>query len=99
MTSYTTGTGSSHGAATHSRRNGLGTSALVVGIIGVVLSWYWPAGLVLGVLAVVFGVVGRGRAARGEASNASTAKAGLILGVVGLVLTAVFAAFIMSAVM
>ncbi|WP_329454626.1 DUF4190 domain-containing protein [Streptomyces sp. NBC_01497] len=99
MASYTSGTGSAHAGDVHSERNGMGTSSLVVGIIGLVLSWYWPAGLVLGALAVIFGVVGRGRAARGEASNAGTAKAGLVLGIVGLVLTAIFAAFIMSAVM
>jgi len=74
-------------------------SALVTGIIGVVLSWYWPAGLVLGVVAVVCGVVGRKSAARGEATNAGTATAGLVLGIIGLVLTAVFAAFIISAAM
>ncbi|MCA1221609.1 DUF4190 domain-containing protein [Streptomyces sp. 8L] len=95
MASYTSG-GASHGAAAHSGRGGLGTAALVLGIIGVVLSWYWPVGLVLGVLAVVFGVVGRRRVLRGEATNAGTAKAGLVLGIVGLVLTAIFVAFVVS---
>src|SRR5665213_3215703 len=50
-------------------RNGLGTTALVLGVIAVVLSWTVVGGIILGVLAVVFGIVGRGRAKRGEATN------------------------------
>ncbi|MCF3963682.1 DUF4190 domain-containing protein [Streptomyces fuscigenes] len=99
MAGYTSGGGGAHGVTMHSERGGMGTSALVVGVIGVLMSWYWPAGLVLGVLAVVFGVAGRKRVARGEAANAGAAQAGLILGAVGLVLTAVFAALIISAAM
>jgi len=97
--SYMSGAGSTHTTTARSHRNGSGVGALVTGIIGVVLSWYWPAGLVLGVVAVVCGVVGRKSAARGEATNAGTATAGLVLGIIGLVLTAVFAAFIISAAM
>jgi hypothetical protein len=65
-------------------RNGLGAAALVCGIVAVVLSfipvinWFtWP----LGVLAVVFGAVGWGRANKGQATNKSMAIAGLVLGI------------------
>ncbi|WP_205325870.1 DUF4190 domain-containing protein [Glycomyces sp. YM15] len=65
-------------------RNGLGTAALVCGIIAVVLSFIplintftWP----LGVLAIVFGSVGWARANKGIATNKPFAIAGLILGI------------------
>ena len=67
-------------------RNGPGTAALVLGIIAVVLCWTVVGGLVLGILAVVFGFVGRGRVKRGEADNRRGANAGIITGVVAIVL-------------
>ena len=67
-------------------RNGPGTAALVLGIIAVVLSWTVVGGIVLGILAVVFGIVGRGRVKRGEADNRRSTNAGIITGVVGIVL-------------
>ncbi|MDQ1700402.1 MAG: hypothetical protein QOG34_2265 [Frankiaceae bacterium] len=73
-------------------RNGLGTAALVLGIIGAVagavMVLFWAA-FVLGVLAVVFGLIGRGRAKRGEASNKGASTWGFALGVVSLVLSVV----------
>lgn len=65
-------------------RNGLGTAALVLGIIGVVLCWIPFTGWALNILAVIFGGVGMGRAKRGEATNKSSALAGLVLGAIGL---------------
>lgn len=57
-------------------RNGLGTAALVLGIIGVLCGLvpllFWAAG-VLAVLALVFGFVGIGRARRGQATNRGAA--------------------------
>ncbi|MFB7510760.1 DUF4190 domain-containing protein, partial [Streptomyces broussonetiae] len=75
--------------------NGMGTAALVCGILSTVGFLLWPVALVLGVLAVIFGAVGRGKAKRGEATNAGTALAGLICGAVGIVLVlGLFAFFI-----
>ncbi|MET9697560.1 DUF4190 domain-containing protein [Streptomyces sp. NPDC006529] len=67
-------------------RNGFGITALVLGILAVVGCVTSVFAIVLGILAVVFGVLGRQRAARGEANNAGMALAGLILGIVGVVL-------------
>src|ERR1700722_4273019 len=67
-------------------RNGVGTAALVLGILAIVLSWTVLGGIVLGVLAVIFGIVGRGRANRGEATNRGSATAGIVTGVIGVVL-------------
>ncbi|MFG2311092.1 DUF4190 domain-containing protein [Streptomyces sp. NPDC048566] len=68
--------------------NGMGTSALVLGIIASVLFCAWPLAIVLGILAVVFGVIGRRKARRGEATNPGQALAGIICGSVGIVLGA-----------
>ena len=45
-------------------RNGLGTAALVLGILALVTCWTVIGGVVLGVLAVIFGFIGRGRVKR-----------------------------------
>lgn len=66
-------------------RNGMGTAALVLGIIGLVLFWTVVLGVILGVLALIFGIIGRKRATRHEASNGGVALAGAILGGVALV--------------
>jgi membrane-bound ClpP family serine protease len=71
------------------RRNGIGTAALVLGILGlvlVVLIFFAPLGAVLGLLAVAFGVVGIIRANRGEADNRGQAVAGLVTGAAALVI-------------
>ncbi|AEW99175.1 DUF4190 domain-containing protein [Streptantibioticus cattleyicolor] len=81
-------------------RNGLGVAALVVGIVGVFIGFvpflFWFSG-VLGVLGLVFGLVGVGRARNGTATNKGVAVAGSILGgvavvmaIAGVVLSAIF---------
>ena len=71
------------------RRNGMGTTALVIGVVAlvlVVLLLFSPLGVLLGLLAVVFGIVGLTRANRGEADNRGQAVAGLVTGAVALLL-------------
>lgn len=60
-------------------RNGMGTAALVMGILGLFLGWLFS------LLAIIFGSVGIGRANRGEATNKGSATAGLWLGIIGFV--------------
>jgi hypothetical protein len=63
--------------------NGLGTSAFVLGLIAACLSWTFvlsPVVLVLGVLALIFGIVGARRARRGQATNRTAALGGLWTG-------------------
>ncbi|BCI53686.1 hypothetical protein NIIDNTM18_29640 [Mycolicibacterium litorale] len=76
-------------------KNGLGIASLVVAIVGL-LSVF--GGILLGIVAVILGFLGRGRAKRGEATNGGVAMAGIILGFLGIVvgvvaiaLTVVFA--------
>ncbi|MGB8650038.1 MAG: DUF4190 domain-containing protein, partial [Mycobacteriales bacterium] len=70
-----------------SGRNGFGVTALVLGVASVMLCWTVVIGAIGGVLAIVFGALGRSRAARGEATNGGVALAGLITGVIGLLFT------------
>ena len=71
------------------RRNGMGTTALVIGVVALVLVLlllFSPLGVLLGLLAVVFGIVGLIRVGRGEADNRGQAVAGLVTGAVALLL-------------
>ncbi|KOV66164.1 integral membrane protein [Streptomyces sp. MMG1121] len=77
--------------------NGLGTAALVCGILAAVGFLMWPIALVLGILAIIFGAIGRGKAKRGEATNPGMALAGLICGVAGIVLMVGFYGVVIAA--
>ncbi len=81
--------GSPYGAPV-GKRNGFGTAALVLGILSLVLCWVPVVGLVIGVLAIVFAVLGRKRAGRREADNGGMAIAGLVTGIIGLILSVIF---------
>ncbi|WP_177235474.1 DUF4190 domain-containing protein [Streptomyces sp. MUSC 14] len=76
--------------------NGLGTAALVCGILAAVGFLLWPIALVLGILGIIFGAIGRGKAKRGEATNPGMALAGLICGSVGIVLVVGFWAVVIA---
>lgn len=68
-------------------QNGLGTASMVLGILACALfCLYGVVSLVLGVLAVVFGVKGRRKAESGLADNHGQAQAGFVMGIVGIVL-------------
>jgi hypothetical protein len=76
-------------------RNGLGTAALVLGVLGllsVITLITFPIGIVLALLAVVLGVIGRRRVKRGEATNGGAALTGLILGALSLLIGAAIVA-------
>jgi membrane-bound ClpP family serine protease len=69
--------------AARPRRNGMGTAALVVGVVALVLValiLFSPLGVLLGLVAVVLGIVGIVLANRGEADNRGQAVAGLVTG-------------------
>jgi hypothetical protein len=77
--------------------NGLGTAAMVLGIVAVVGFCLYGVNIILGILALIFGIIGLGRAKRGEATNRGMAIAGIILGSVGVVLGSVILGFIIWA--
>ncbi|MEU0404906.1 DUF4190 domain-containing protein [Streptomyces sp. NPDC006197] len=88
-------------AAPRVMRNGLGTAALILGIIGTVSGFmpflFWLAGI-LGVIALILGLVGKGRVKRGEANNKGVALTGAILGLASLVLSVVGMVVVFTAV-
>ncbi|WEB45054.1 MULTISPECIES: DUF4190 domain-containing protein [Streptomyces] len=83
-------------------RNGMGITALVLGLVGVVLGvfvfLFWLSWLPA-LLAVIFGAVGLSHARKGRATNKGMAVAGLALGIVGLLIavgSAVFTAVVVK---
>ncbi|MFD7663842.1 DUF4190 domain-containing protein [Streptomyces sp. NPDC059788] len=72
-------------------RNGMGITALVLGIVGVALGLlvilFWLSWLPA-LLAVIFGCIGVSQARKGLATNRAMALAGAILGGVGLLIAA-----------
>lgn len=66
-------------------RNGAGIAALIVAIAGIVTALSVIGGVALGLAAVVLGLIGRGRAKRGEADNGGVALAGIVLGALAVV--------------
>lgn len=76
-------------ASSSATRNGLGISALVLAIVGVVFGLVPLTGfiaLILGALAILFGLLGFGRVRKGLATNKVMALAGTGLGVVAAAL-------------
>ena len=79
--------------AARPRRNGMGTTALVLGVVAltlVLLLLFSPLGAFLGLLAVLFGILGIIRANRGEADNRGQAVAGLVTGGIALLVGVFF---------
>nr|WP_244313437.1 DUF4190 domain-containing protein [Streptomyces zinciresistens] len=68
--------------------NGTGTTSMALGIISAFVFCLWPVAILLGLVAVVLGAIGRAKAGRGEATNPGQALAGIICGVAGMVLGA-----------
>lgn len=75
-------------------RNGMGVAALILGIIALLAFWTIFLGIVLGLLALIFGIAGRRRAARREATNGGAALAGAILGGIALAASLLFLALV-----
>lgn len=74
--------------------NGMAVAALVCGIVGVALAiilFFFPfIGLILGVLAIIFGIVGRNRfKANPAVGRQGMAMAGLVTGIVAVLISLV----------
>ncbi|MEU7059695.1 DUF4190 domain-containing protein [Streptomyces sp. NPDC046197] len=82
--------------------NGMGTTGLVLGIIGLVCSLtfiLWFFGVLLGILGIIFGAIGRGKANRGEATNKGAATAGLVCGIVATVVLPLLGLLVFASIM
>lgn len=71
-------------------KNGLGVASLVVAIVGLFTVF---GGIVLGVVAIILGFLGRGRVKRGEATNGGIAVAGIVLGALSILVSIAAIAF------
>ena len=74
-------------AAPAGRRNGMGTAALVIGVVALVLAIliiFFPLAALLGIIGAIFAIIGMRRASRGEADNRPHAVAGLVTGLLAL---------------
>jgi hypothetical protein len=72
--------------------SGLAIAALVVGILALLTFWTVVGGIVLGLVAIVLGVIALGRVKKGIAAGRGMAIAGVVLGVLGLLLSLAFVA-------
>jgi hypothetical protein len=82
-------------------KNGLGTTALVLGIIGALFSFIPFVGVIawpLVILGLIFGIIGFFRARSGKANNRGVAIAGTVLSLIGLVICVMYASAFTSAV-
>ncbi|MEU6930082.1 DUF4190 domain-containing protein [Streptomyces sp. NPDC046385] len=82
-------------------RNGLGVTALVLGIVGLLFAiipfLFWLGGI-LGLLALIFGIIGASRAGKGLATNKGSAVTGLVLGALSILVSIVWTVVIATAV-
>lgn len=67
------------------RRNGMGTPALVLGLLAAGTCWTGWAGVVLGLFGAAAGYLGARRAWNGLATDGASSLGGLALGAIGLV--------------
>ncbi|MEV5433247.1 DUF4190 domain-containing protein [Streptomyces sp. NPDC052701] len=79
------GTGQGGPGTTAEHRNGFGIAALVLGLVGIAVFWTVVGGIVLGLLALVFGILGYRRKKRGLATNGVMALVGAVAGALALV--------------
>ncbi len=71
-------------------KNGLGIASLVVAAVALVSVWSVLGGVILGIIAAALGFAARTRVARGEANNDAVAVAGIMLGIVSIVVALLF---------
>ncbi|MFF0473097.1 DUF4190 domain-containing protein [Streptomyces sp. NPDC004284] len=77
--------------------NGMGIASMVLGIIAAVGFCLYGLNIILGILALIFGIIGMKKAGRGEATNRGMALAGVILGSIGIVVGTVILGLIVWA--
>jgi hypothetical protein len=68
-------------------KNWMGLTALITGIVGVVMCWCYGFGALPGIAAIIFGALGKKAADEGQATNPGMSKAGLILGICGVIVS------------
>lgn len=69
---------------------GLAVASMVLGILSVVMCCLWFLSVPMAIIAIVLGVIARGKAARGEAGGGGMATTGIVFGVIGLLIWVLF---------
>lgn len=70
------------------KKNGMATASMVLGIISIVLGLFGWLGIITGLVAVILAVVAKNqiKADPSMSGSAGAAKGGLIMGIIGIVL-------------
>ena len=79
--------------------SGLAITALVLGILAILLSWTVLGGFILGLIAIIVGAIGSSNAKKGHATGRGMAIGGIVTGVIGILIAGVItalAAFVFS---
>ncbi|SDP18000.1 hypothetical protein SAMN04487905_102285 [Actinopolyspora xinjiangensis] len=79
--------------------NGLGTAALVLGIVGVLLSLIPGIGIIawpVVIVGIILGILGIRKVSQGRATNKKSAIVGTVLSGVGLVICVLWVVFTLS---
>ena len=71
---------------------GMAIAALVLGALALLLCWTIIGGILLGLIAVVLGIVAVVRARSGRAAGTGLAVTGIVLGAIGLIIAGVLVA-------
>ncbi|MFD3531355.1 DUF4190 domain-containing protein [Streptomyces sp. NPDC058664] len=74
------------------RSSGLAIASLVLGIAAILLFWTVFGGLVLGLLALVFGIIGARKVRAGRGRHGRMSLIGAVLGALGMIASAVILA-------
>jgi Domain of unknown function (DUF4190) len=77
----------SYGPPPVAERNGLGTGALIASVASLPAAFTVFGGFILAIAGIVLGIMGYNRARRGEATNPGIAIAGIVVGVLGVILS------------
>ncbi|ORV42298.1 DUF4190 domain-containing protein [Mycobacterium conspicuum] len=73
--------------------NGLGVASVVIGLVALLASSTFVGGLVLGVLALILGLIARAQVRHGHASNGDVAMTGVVLGVLAILASVIIGIF------
>ncbi|MFI9821553.1 DUF4190 domain-containing protein [Streptomyces sp. NPDC052013] len=74
------------------RGNGMAIAALVLGTVAILLFWTVFGGVLLGLLALIFGIIGARRARGGRAPHRTMSVIGAVLGTLGMIASVVIIA-------
>lgn len=72
------------------KSNGMATASLVLGIISVVLSFFWVIGVITGVLAIILAIVAKKKIKQDPSMGGKgAATGGLVTGIIGTLISVI----------